>query len=174
MLERRMAGSTFEGVPPPFTRRPLKLRRAGAVALVLFVGAGLFGLLGDRTVTTTATENGYTLTLTHSALSRSGLSARWELTVERDQDFTEPIDVVVGGEYFDAFDHQALDPEAVGQTSDDTVEYWTFAPPPGDTLRISVDHYVQPGRRFSASGSVAVLVDGERVAPIEFTTRLLP
>ncbi|HLS49642.1 MAG TPA: hypothetical protein VK024_06580 [Actinomycetaceae bacterium] len=169
-----MGSTTLEGVPPPGHLRPLWRRRFGAVVLALLVAAGALGFLGDRTRTVSAIEDGYTLTLTYSPLSRSGLAATWELKVAKAGGFTDPIEIAVSADYFAIFEHQGLNPQALRQTSDGAVEYWVFDPPPGATFVVAVDQFVEPGRRYGASGTVALVVDGERIAPIEFTTRLLP
>lgn len=50
----------------------------------------------------------------------------------------------------------------------------TFTAPPGDTFVLAYDAYIQPSAQIGRDGTLAVMVDGDRVAAAEFRTRLLP
>jgi len=166
--------STIDDVPDSATRRAPWSRRVGTAILALFIASGAAGLLGDSVQTKTATEAGYTLTLKYPKAARAGLDVPWELHISSTQQLPDQIVLAVTGDYFDIFEHQGLDPEAYSQTADDAMEYWTFNTPGGTTMAISVDHYVEPGVMSGSSGTVGLYIDGELIAPIDFTTRMLP
>ncbi|PQP25463.1 hypothetical protein C5613_07790 [Rhodococcus opacus] len=50
----------------------------------------------------------------------------------------------------------------------------TIDPPPGDTLTLGFDAYIQPSSQLGHSGSVSVSEKGVDVATLEFTTWLVP
>jgi len=98
----------------------------------------------------------------------------WELEISNTLVLPNQIVVAVTGDYFKIFEHQGLDPEAYSLTADSQMEYWTFDTPGGDTMAISIDQYFEPGVMSGASGTVGLYIDGDLVAPIDFTTRVLP
>jgi hypothetical protein len=160
----------------PVERGPRRARaRTAVVALLLaIVLAGALGLLGVRSTTTTATGGGYTLSVTHAWVARAGLDVPWSVELRREGGFPGPVTVAVTGEYFDIYEEQGLDPEPAAQTADAQDVYWTFDPPPGDTLGIDFDAYIQPASQWGASGTVAVVEDGRRVVSVDFSTVLVP
>lgn len=166
--------STIDDVPQMELGRPPWGRRVGTAILALFIGSGAIGLLGDSVHTKTAAEAGYTLTLTYPKSSRAGQDVPWALDISSTTPLPPQITVAVTGDYFNIFEQQGLDPEATSQTADDEMEYWTFNTPENNTMSISIDHYVEPGVMRGASGTVGLYIDGQVVAPIDFTTRMLP
>lgn len=154
--------------------RSMAWRRIGTGVLIAIIVAGLFGVLGDRDGLRSAEADGYTLTLVYPQSARTGLDRPWELEVTSDDGFGPEITVAVTADYFDFYEHQGIDPEPSDVTRDGELLYWTFTAPEGDTFRVSVDHYVQPAAQVGGSGTVALVVDGERVAPIDFTTFVFP
>lgn len=170
-----MGTSTLENVRGQDAEpRSVAWRRVGTGVLAVIVAAGLLGLLGDRTAVRTATGDGYTMTLTYPASARTGLDRPWELEVTSESGFGAEITVAVTADYFDFYEHQGIAPEPAEETRDGEFLYWTFTAPQGATFRMSVDHYVQPASQVGGSGTVALVVDGEQVAPIDFTTVLFP
>ena len=60
-------------------------------------------------------------------------------------------------------------------TSDDTMTYFVLNPPPaGTTLTLDYDAYVQPAAQLGESAEVWLVVDGERVATVDYRTWVLP
>lgn len=149
-------------------------RRIGAGVLIAIVVAGLLGLLGDRDGRRSAEADGHTLTLAYPQSARTGLDRPWELVVVSEDGFGPEITLAVTADYFEFYEHQGIDPEPSDVTRDGEYLYWTFTAPEGDTFRVSVDHYVQPAAQVGGSGTVALILDGERVAPIEFATFVFP
>lgn len=167
--------STLRNVrPAQRTPRSLVGRRLGTAALALVVLLGLAGLLGDGLATRTASADGYTVTVEYARTARAGLDVPWTVTVNSEHGFDGPLTLAVTGEYFAIFESQAREPMSRSETADGEFLYWTFDPPPGQTFRVNLDAYVQPSAQIGASGSVAVVVNGEHVAPVEFTTTLFP
>lgn len=150
------------------------LRRLFLLALLLFVLAGLFGLLGVRTTTASSDEAGWTLTVEHASIARAGLDVPWQVTVTHPDGFAKELTLAVTGDYFEIFESQGFDPEPSDETRDGQTLYLTFTAPPGDTFVVAYDAYVQPSAQTGRDGTVAVMVDGERVAATDFRTRLLP
>jgi hypothetical protein len=50
----------------------------------------------------------------------------------------------------------------------------TIDPPPGDTLTLGFDAYIQSSSQLGHSGSVSVSEKGVDVVTLEFTTWLVP
>lgn len=149
-------------------------RRISMAVLLAVLLAGLLGLLGDRDVTRTAEADGYTLSLTYPQTARTGLDRPWQLEITSENGFDDEITLAVTADYFDIYEHQGIDPELADATRDGIYLYWTFTAPEGDTFRVSLDQYIQPASQVGDSGVVALMVDGERVAPIEFSTFIFP
>lgn len=155
-------------------------RRAFLLALVAVLAAGLLNLLGVRTETTTShTGTGkragdWTISLTRASVARAGFDVPWEVTVQRVGGFDGPVTLAVTGDYFDIYETQGFTPEPSASTRDDQLLYLEFDPPPGDTLIIDYDAYIQPSSQMGASGTVGVY-DGTRVlVSVPFETALLP
>jgi hypothetical protein len=167
--------STLEP-PRPVEAGPRSVvwRRVGTVGLVALVLAGMLNLFGLRNSTTTRSESGYTVSVHYARIARAGLDAPWTVTITNPAGFGKDVQVVVTADYFDIFESQGMSPEPSDETQDGQWSYWTFTSPPGDTLTIDADVYVQPSSHRGASGTVAVLVDGRRVASTPFRTTLLP
>ncbi len=149
-------------------------RRAFLALLVAFVLAGLLGFLGVRTATGHASEDGWTVTVEHASVARSGLDVPWHVVVRHPGGFDDDVTLAVTGRYFDIFETQGFVPEPSDETRDGDTRYLTFAKPSGDTLVVDFDAYVQPSAQRGRSGTVAVVDDGRRVAAVDFHTTLLP
>ncbi|MGV9866391.1 hypothetical protein [Rhodococcus koreensis] len=150
------------------------LRRGAVVLLALIVALGAVGLLGVRSGTAHAAGGGYELTLTYPQVARAGLDVPWELIVRKPGGFTEPVVIVVDSDYFDMFETQGWRPEPSAETADASRTYMTVDPPPGDTLTLGFDAYIQPSSQLGHSGSVSVSENGVDVVTLEFTTWLVP
>jgi len=169
-------GSTLEDVETrPEGRHGLWARRVILAALTLFVGAGVLGLLGVRTATTSESADGYTVTLEHATIARAGLDVPFTVTVTHEGGFDAPVVLAVTGDYFDIFETQGFTPEPSAEVRDGDLLYLTFDPPEGDTFRWSYDAYIQPSSQQGRSGEVSLMTSSgyERIT-IPFRTRLLP
>jgi hypothetical protein len=165
-----------EGVPLDEGQRvgALWARRAMLVVLAAAVLAALLGLLGVHTSTATASGGGYTMSLRYPAVARAGLDIEWQVTVRHPGGFGKEVTLGVTGDYFDIFETQGFHPEPSAETRDGRTLYLTFDAPPGDTLVVYYDAYIQPASQQGKSARVAVLDHGRPAAWIDYRTRLLP
>lgn len=172
----RVPSSTLEGVSTEKKERRATWGRRGFLGLMLvFVLLGVFGLLGMQEDTVSASSGGYQLELRYAGIARAGQDVPWELTVTHEGGFDGPITIEVTSAYFDMFESQGITPEPSKETAGDTWDRMTFDPPPGDTLVVGLDIYVQPASQQGRSGSARVLdAAGNPAASVDFRTRLLP
>jgi hypothetical protein len=148
--------------------------RAARSALCLVVGLGAVGLLGLHTSSVSASDNGYQLTVDYPRIARAGLDTLWQVTVERPGGFDHDVTLAVSADYFAIFESQRFFPEPTDETRDADTLYLTFAKPPGDTLTVGYDAYIQPSSQRGASATIAVLEAGQPAASVRITTTLLP
>jgi hypothetical protein len=167
--------STLEGIE---TRAEGRLaiwsRRAFLMLLTAVVLAGLGGFLGVRTETEAAHAGGYRLSLRHAETARAGLDVPWEVTVTHEGGFGKDVTLAVTGDYFDIYETQGFTPDPSDATRDGDTLYLTFAAPPGDTLVVSYDAYIQPSSQVGRDGTLSVLEDGSPIVSVDFDTFLLP
>lgn len=150
-------------------------RRAFLLVLAVVLLAGVTGLLGVRSTTSSASAGGYELSVRHAAVARAGLDVPWEVTVERAGGFDEQLLLAVTGDYFDIYETQGFLPEPARTTRDADTLYLTFDAPEGEIFHLSYDAYIQPSSQQGRDGSVSVLVTGGQPAvTVDFDTRLLP
>jgi hypothetical protein len=155
-------------------RRGRFVRRCALAALTLFVALGLAGFFGVRTATVSASSGGYELTVEYPRVARAGLDALWRVTVRREGGFDGPVTLTTSGDYFDIFEHQAFYPAPAEETADAGRVILTFSPPPGDTLVVAFDAYVQPASQRGRTATTAVFADGEDVVSVRYRTWLAP
>jgi hypothetical protein len=74
------------------------------------------------------------------------------------------------------FETQGFHPQPADETRDASTLYLTFTAPPGDTLVVDFDTYVQPASQAGSAATVAV-VDNATLTPltsVHVSTRLTP
>ena len=169
-----MPESTLDEVESHQQDTGVWVRRGILALLTAVVAAGLLGFLGVRTEVRQAEENGYQLSLRYASTARGGFDVPWEVTVTKDGGFDKTIELAVTGAYFDIYESQAFLPEPSESTRDGDTLYLTFEAPPGDTFVVAYDAYIQPDRQVGEAGTISVVEDGQRLASIDFRTRLLP
>jgi hypothetical protein len=152
----------------------LWLRRGMLTAMALAVLAGLLSLLGVHTSTTSAQGNGYDLKLSFPSVARAGLDTPWQVTVTRTGGFGKQVTLAVTGNYFNIFETQGFHPEPADETRDAHTLYLTFTAPPGNTLVVDYDAYIQPASQQGHAGTLAVLDHGQEMVSLAFDTRLWP
>jgi hypothetical protein len=165
--------STLREMSPP-TAVSLRLSRVARTALALLVGMGAVGLLGLHTSSVSASDGGYRLTVEYPRIARAGLDTLFQITVARPGGFDGDVTLAVTADYFGIYESQRFFPEPTDETRDGEVLYFTFAKPPGDTLTVSYDSYIQPSSQRGSSATVAVLESGRPAASVHITTTLLP
>lgn len=170
-----MPASTLEDIETAGQGRvAIWSRRAFLTLLVVFVLTGAGGFLGVRTATETDAARGYQLSLRYATTARAGLDVPWEVRVSHEGGFGKDVMLAVTGDYFDIYETQGFAPEPSDATRDGDTLYLTFVAPPGDTLAVSYDVYIQPSSQLGRDGILSVLEDGSPVVSIEFDTLLLP
>lgn len=157
------------------TRTSVVVRRVVLSFFLLLVLAGAVGLLGVHTTTASSSEDGWTLELEYAQVARGGLDVPWEATVTRKGGFDGPITLALDGAYLDIYETQAFHPEPSASMRDGSTLFLEFDPPlAGETFVVAYDAYIQPGSQRGSTATLAVLDDEVLVAPLEFSTRLLP
>jgi hypothetical protein len=82
--------------------------------------------------------------------------------------------VAVTGDYFDLFETQGFYPTPSATSRDAKNMYMTFTKPPGDTLVVMFDAYIQPYSVFGKKATVSVMKNGVPVASIRYHTWIVP
>jgi hypothetical protein len=149
-------------------------RRLGIGVLGVFLALGALNTFGVRSDHVSASGGGYELTVTFAAVSRPGLATPWNVEVRHPGGFDGPITIATTLDYLNMFDENGLDPDPSSSTATEEVVIWEFEPPDGDTLGISFDARLEPAVQSGRSGKTAVLVDGEAVVRVGYTTRVMP
>jgi hypothetical protein len=150
-------------------------RRAALLAMLVVVLVGATGWLGVHARTTHATGGGYDLTVTYPRVARSGLDIPWEVRVVHPGGFSDKITLALSADYFDIIEFQGMHPEPSAETSDGEFVYLTFDPPPsGDVFAASLDTYIQPASQVGRNATVRVIVDGQPVTEVNYSTWLVP
>ncbi len=152
----------------------LWLRRGMLTVMAVAVALGLLSLLGVRTSTVSAHEDGYAVSLHYPSVARAGLDVPWRVTVTHPGGFGKELTLAVTGDYFDIFETQGFHPEPAEETRDRDTLYLTFTAPPGDTFVVDFDAYIQPASQRGRSATLSVVDGGTRRATVVFDTRLLP
>lgn len=156
-------------------RGALWVRRAGLCVLLAFVLAGVTGLLGVRTGTSTASGNGYDLSVTYASVARAGLDVPWQVTVSHPGGFGKEVVLAVTGDYFDIYETQGFTPDPSSGVRDADTLYLTFDAPDGDVLRVSYDAYIQPSAQVGREATVSVVdADLRPLTSVDIDTHLVP
>jgi len=148
--------------------------RATLTVLALVVLAGAVGLLGVHTTTSSASGDGYRLSVDYPRTARAGLDVTWRVTVDSPAGFDQDVRLAVTADYFDIYESQGWFPEPDAQTRDEEMLYLTFAKPPSDRFVVTFDAYVQPSSQLGRDARIALLVDGREVAAVDIDTWLAP
>ena len=155
-------------------RRGRHWRRVGLAALVVFVLLGASGLLGVREATTSASGGGYTASFSYPRIARAGWAVPWELRVTHPGGFDGAVTVAMSADYFDIYESQRFWPEPAQETRDRENLYLTFDEPPGDTLVVSYDAFIQPSAQTGKDVALTIVTDGVARVTLQASTVLLP
>ena len=180
----RSARATSGGstAPPPVDlgrlRRARWVRRLFLTLLALFIVGGAVGLWGVREQTTKAAAQGWSLEVTSARITRAGLAVPLEWTISRTSGFSEGETVVlrVTDDYFDLLDENSVDPTPSKEWTDGEFVYWEFdTPHEGDTMTVSLDTRTGSSVQLrSTQAETAVVVEGEPVVTVRFSTWVMP
>jgi hypothetical protein len=150
-------------------------RRVAILLLWLIVLAGAVGLLGVHSRTVSASGGGVHASLTYPGTARAGWDVPWHLVVTKDGGFgTGAITVAVSRSFFDIYETQGFHPSPDSETSDGDYVYLEFAPPPGDTLVVDYDAYIQPTAQVGRRSHLKIITDGQQRVALSWHTFLLP
>ncbi len=143
----------------------------------ILVLAGLLGLLGVRSATAEASANGYTVEVTHAAMTRPGLATPFEVGITRDDGASLPpmVTTRIESSYLAMFDENGLDPEPVSSFQSGQWTLWTFEVPDGaQILNVTLDARLEPAVQWGGDSTVTVEVDGEEMVTVGFKTWVMP
>jgi len=168
--------STLADVREPQTAKRTRLGRTAALAFVaLLVIVGAAGLLGVHTRATSVSANGYKLTVVYPQVARAGQDIPWRATVTHPGGFgNQDVTIAVSSHYFDIMETQGWHPEPDQETATPNFYYLTFTAPPGDTLEVSYDTYIQPSAQLGRHADTVVIVDNKEVVRTSYRTWLVP
>ena len=168
--------STLADVREPQTAKRTRRHRTVALAFVaLIVIVGAAGLLGVHAGTASAAANGYKLTVVYPHVARAGQDVPWRVTVTHPGGFgDQDVTIAISSHYFDIMETQGWHPDPDQATATPNFYYLTFSAPPGDTLEVSYDVYIQPSAQLGRHADVVVIVDNKEVARTSYRTWVVP
>lgn len=165
--------STLAGLEDESGGHPWSARVCLTVLLAVVL-AGAAGGLGVHTADVSSSGHGYSLSLSYPRVARAGLDVTWQVTVRHEGGFGAPIVLAVTGDYFGIFETQGFFPEPDAERRSADTLYLSFTAPPGDTLVVDYDAYIQPSSQVGRDGAVSVVSGGETLASVDFSTWLFP
>jgi hypothetical protein len=161
----------------PAARRGRIFRRCGIAAMLVFVAAGMFGVLGHRQGAKEAVTSEYRIAVSYPNITRGGLAANWEIRVERLDGEPLPASFELHSDagYFSIFDENGFTPEPSSTWSDGSTVVWTFEPDgPEPVLVVSFDARLQPNTRGWFDGSTELVVDDTTEVAVDYRTWGVP
>jgi hypothetical protein len=154
------------------------LRWVFALALTAFLVVGLLGGYGVRHRGVTGVGGGYELTVRFPTVTRPGLASVWAVEVRRTDGapLEGPITIATDAAYFELFDENGLDPDPATAMSDGERLIWEVEPADRATaVALDFDARIEPAVQLTRErGETSVLVDGEPVVTVTYTTNVLP
>ena len=144
-------------------RRGLVGRRLFLGALVIFVAAGMVGLLGVHSATVEGSDGPVSASVRFGRIGRGGVAVPYAINVTSVGGFTGPIEITVDQSYLDLFDHNGIEPGPDATTSDGETITWTFDPPPGPDFTVTLDVRIGPSVQWGRTGHTVVEAEGRRI-----------
>lgn len=144
------------------------------MTLAVLDAFGWTRVFGVRSAEVSASGGGFQLRVQYGALSRPALATPFEIRVTRDGGFSGPITIGVDRQYLKLWDENGLFPAPSAETGGADMVEWEFDPPSGDQLVVTYDARIEPAAQSGRDGFVAILVDGEPVVSVDFTTQVRP
>jgi hypothetical protein len=154
-------------------RRGLLGRRLFLGVMVLFVAAGLVGLLGVRTATVDGSDGPVVASVRFARIARGGVSVPYAISITSADGFTGPVEITVDQSYLDLFDQNGMEPGPDGSTSDGETVTWTFDQPPGHEFTVTLDVRIGPSVQWGRTGHTVVEAEGRRIE-LSHHTRVMP
>jgi hypothetical protein len=150
------------------------LRRVGIVALLALLGLALAGVFDPSDGEVSAAGGGVDLKVSYPEQVRGGLEAPLEVEVTREGGFSGPVEISITRDWLALFDLGSIDPQPDSETGDDENLIWSFEPPPGDRLDVTVSLTLRPAVRTGEEARVTVLDGDAELAAAEFETGVIP
>ena len=144
-------------------RRGLIGRRAFLGAMVVFVAAGMLGLLGVKSGTVDGSDGPVSASVRFGRIARGGVAVPFAINVTSPGGFTGPVDITVDQSYLDLFDHNGIEPGPDATTADGTTVTWTFERPPGTEFTVTLDVRIGPSVQWGRTGHTVVEAEGRRI-----------
>ena len=142
--------------------------------MLVVVVAGAVGLLGVHSATASGGAAGYTASFTYARVARAGWDVPWRVRVDHPGGFDGPITLAVNADAFQIYETQRFWPEPSSETRGEHTIYLTFDPPPGDTLVVEYDAYIQPSAQRGRDTRLTVITGGHPRLRLHASTFLLP
>ena len=149
-------------------------RRVGLGAIGVLVLLGLANLLGVRTATATATDDGVGLTVTYAQMTRSGLETPWRVEVRSAAGFDGPVTLSTSATYFERFDFNQMYPEPASTTVRGDLLVITFERPEGDVLLVRFDGRASPTFGLGSSATTTLETEGFPSLSVDYRTVVMP
>jgi hypothetical protein len=128
----------------------------------------------EKTVSATS-ESDTELRVRYPTVTRPALATPFEIEVERAGGFENDIELAIDLHYLELWDLNGVYPSPSEERSDGDRIIWTFTPPDGDVLAVSIDARIEPGAQLERRhGSVTLLESGEPELPVRFVTKVRP
>ena len=160
---------------PDDVQRASRWRAAAITVLWLVVIAGAVGLLGVRSHTVHASGGGYRADFTYAVVARPGWDVPWHLVVRHPGGFSDgAVTIAVSRSMFDIYETQGFHPSPDSETADASYVYLEFSPPPGDTLVVDFDAYIQPTSQIGRTATIKLITGGQERLRLRAHTLLLP
>jgi hypothetical protein len=139
-------------------------------------GVDIADIWGVDEATLTATgESGTELRVRYPTVVRPALAAPFGIEVVRAGGFDGDVELAVDLHYLELWDLNGIYPSPAEERSDGDRIIWTFSPPEGDVLTVSIDARIEPGAQLERRhGAVTLLESGEPELPIRFVTKVRP
>jgi hypothetical protein len=159
---------------PGRLRSARRWRRAGLAFLLILLGLGVAGVFDQAEDDVSASAGSVDLRVSYPDRVRAGLESSLDITVENPAGLTAPVELAVSREWIEMFDLGAIEPAPDAETGDPERLIWTFEPPPGDRLEVSVALTLRPAVRTGEEGQVVLLSGDAPFATVDFDTSVVP
>jgi hypothetical protein len=156
---------------PAFERRSWRIQRAGWTVMLLFLCAGMLGLLGGAgpLVDTRAGGRDAGAVIEYSRFLRTRAPVDFHFLLDPDISNEPEVRIAIDRAYLERFEIQQIVPEPVGVEVSDSTTYYVFALAESE-LDIRVTFHLHPERPAFLRGAVRVADRQE----IEFWQLVLP
>jgi hypothetical protein len=142
-------------------------------AVEWLVGSSVYGV---DTATTSAAQGGAQLEVHHPTVTRGQLATPLEITVTRQDGFSEPIVLSITADYLSLFLSQGASPRPTAETATADDLILTFDPPPGDTFVVAWNLQAKAVGSFTTANAHIALLDssGQATVAVDFDTKVRP